>query len=223
MFERTINLIGIENYNKLKNLNILLIGIGGVGSFVFESLIRIGIENITIIDYDTVSLSNINRQLVATKKTLGKRKIDVAKDHVKEINENIKLKLLDVKLTNDNINILEDNYDYIIDACDSLEAKISLIKFAKEKNIKIISSMGMGNRVDPTKIKISKLNKTINDPLAKKIRSILRKDNIKLDIPVVFSEELPLKKDAINSLVTVPSVAGIYITSYIVNNTIKLS
>lgn len=223
MFERTINLIGIENYNKLKKLNILLVGIGGVGSFVFESLIRIGIENITIIDYDTVSLSNINRQLVATKKTLGKRKIDVAKDHVKEINENIKLKLLDVKLTNDNINILEDNYDYIIDACDSLEAKISLIKFAKEKNIKIISSMGMGNRVDPTKIKISKLNKTINDPLAKKIRSILRKDNIKLDIPVVFSEELPLKKDAINSLVTVPSVAGIYITSYIVNNTIKLS
>lgn len=223
MFERTINLIGIENYNKLKKLNILLVGIGGVGSFVFESLIRIGIENITIIDYDTVSLSNINRQLVATKKTLGKRKIDVAKDHVKEINENIKLKLLDVKLTNDNINILEDNYDYIIDACDSLEAKISLIKFAKENNIKIISSMGMGNRVDPTKIKISKLNKTINDPLAKKIRSILRKDNIKLDIPVVFSEELPLKKDAINSLVTVPSVAGIYITSYIVNNTIKLS
>lgn len=223
MFERTINLIGIENYNKLKKLNILLVGIGGVGSFVFESLIRIGIENITIIDYDTVSLSNINRQLVATKKTLGKRKIDVAKDHVKEINENIKLKLLDVKLTNDNINILEDNYDYIIDACDSLEAKISLIKFAKEKNIKIISSMGMGNRVDPTKIKISKLNKTINDPLAKKIRSILRKDNINLDIPVVFSEELPLKKDAINSLVTVPSVAGIYITSYIVNNTIKLS
>lgn len=223
MFERTINLIGIENYNKLKKLKILLVGIGGVGSFVFESLIRIGIENITIIDYDTVSLSNINRQLVATKKTLGKRKIDVAKDHVKEINENINLKLLDVKLTKDNINILEDNYDYIIDACDSLEAKISLIKFAKEKNIKIISSMGMGNRVDPTKIKISKLNKTINDPLAKKIRSILRKDNIKLDIPVVFSEELPLKKDAINSIVTVPSVAGIYITSYIVNNTIKLS
>ena len=223
MFERTINLIGLDNFNKLKELKILLVGIGGVGSFVFESLIRIGIENITIIDYDTVSLSNINRQLVATKKTLGKRKIDVAKSHAKLINENINLKLLDVKLTNDNINILEDNYDYIIDACDSLEAKISLIKFAKEKNIKIISSMGMGNRVDPTKIKISKLNKTINDPLAKKIRSILRKDNIKLDIPVVFSEELPLKKDAINSLVTVPSVAGIYITSYVVNNTIKLS
>ena len=130
---------------------------------------------------------------------------------------------MDIKITSENINNLKNDYDFIVDACDSIDAKISLIKFAKEQNIKIISSMGMGNRLKPQNIKISSLNKTINDPLAKKLRIILRKENINLNIPVVFSEELPIKKDAINSLVTVPSIAGIYITSYIINSVITVS
>lgn len=223
MFERTINLIGIDNFNKISNLNILLVGLGGVGSFVFESLIRSGVNNITIVDYDVVTLSNINRQLVANLNTLGRKKVDVAQEHAKEINNKINIKVLDLKLTSENINYLNDDYDFIVDACDSIDAKISLIKFAQEHNIKIISAMGMGNRLKPQNIKISSLNKTINDPLAKKVRNILRKENISLNIPVVFSEELPIKKDAINSIATVPSVAGIYITSYIINSVIKVS
>ena len=223
MFERTINLIGIDNFNKISNLNILLVGLGGVGSFVFESLIRAGVNNLTIVDYDVVTLSNINRQLVANLNTVGRKKIDVAIEHAKEINNKINIKALDIKITSENINNLKSDYDFIVDACDSIDAKISLIKFAKEHNIKIISSMGMGNRLKPQNIKISSLNKTINDPLAKKLRNILRKENINLNIPVVFSEELPIKKDAINSLVTVPSIAGIYITSYIINSVITVS
>lgn len=223
MFERTINLIGIDNFNKISNLNILLVGLGGVGSFVFESLIRAGVNNLTIVDYDVVTLSNINRQLVANINTIGRKKIDVAIEHAKEINNKINIKALDIKITSENINNLKSDYDFIVDACDSIDAKISLIKFAKEQNIKIISSMGMGNRLKPQNIKISSLNKTINDPLAKKLRNILRKENINLNIPVVFSEELPIKKDVINSLVTVPSIAGIYITSYIINSVITVS
>ena len=223
MFERTINLIGTDNFNKISNLNILLVGLGGVGSFVFESLIRAGVNNLTIVDYDVVTLSNINRQLVANLNTIGRKKIDVATEHAKEINNKINIKALDIKITSENINNLKSDYDFIVDACDSIDAKISLIKFAKEHNIKIISSMGMGNRLKPQNIKISSLNKTINDPLAKKLRNILRKENINLNIPVVFSEELPIKKDAINSLVTVPSIAGIYITSYIINSVITVS
>lgn len=223
MFERTINLIGTDNFNKISNLNILLVGLGGVGSFVFESLIRAGVNNLTIVDYDVVTLSNINRQLVANLNTVGRKKIDVAIEHAKEINNKINIKALDIKITSENINNLKSDYDFIVDACDSIDAKISLIKFAKEQNIKIISSMGMGNRLKPQNIKISSLNKTINDPLAKKLRNILRKENINLNIPVVFSEELPIKKDAINSLVTVPSIAGIYITSYIINSVITVS
>lgn len=223
MFERTINLIGTDNFNKISNLNILLVGLGGVGSFVFESLIRAGANNLTIVDYDVVTLSNINRQLVANLNTVGRKKIDVAIEHAKEINNKINIKALDIKITSENINNLKSDYDFIVDACDSIDAKISLIKFAKEHNIKIISSMGMGNRLKPQNIKISSLNKTINDPLAKKLRNILRKENINLNIPVVFSEELPIKKDAINSLVTVPSIAGIYITSYIINSVITVS
>ena len=223
MFEKTINLIGTDNFNKISNLNILLVGLGGVGSFVFESLIRAGVNNLTIVDYDVVTLSNINRQLVANINTIGRKKIDVAIEHAKEINNKINIKALDIKITSENINNLKSDYDFIVDACDSIDAKISLIKFAKEHNIKIISSMGMGNRLKPQNIKISSLNKTINDPLAKKLRNILRKENINLNIPVVFSEELPIKKDAINSLVTVPSIAGIYITSYIINSVITVS
>ena len=223
MFERTINLIGTDNFNKISNLNILLVGLGGAGSFVFESLIRAGVNNLTIVDYDVVTLSNINRQLVANINTIGRKKIDVAIEHAKEINNKINIKALDIKITSENINNLKSDYDFIVDACDSIDAKISLIKFAKEQNIKIISSMGMGNRLKPQNIKISSLNKTINDPLAKKLRNILRKENINLNIPVVFSEELPIKKDAINSLVTVPSIAGIYITSYIINSVITVS
>lgn len=223
MFERTINLIGTDNFNKISNLNILLVGLGGVGSFVFESLIRAGVNNLTIVDYDVVTLSNINRQLVANINTIGRKKIDVAIEHAKEINNKININALDIKITSENINNLKSDYDFIVDACDLIDAKISLIKFAKEHNIKIISSMGMGNRLKPQNIKISSLNKTINDPLAKKLRNILRKENINLNIPVVFSEELPIKKDAINSLVTVPSIAGIYITSYIINSVITVS
>jgi len=221
MYEKIIDLIGKENFIKLKNSKILLVGIGGVGSFAFETLIRSGFQDITIIDHDVVEESNLNRQLVANLSTLNMNKVDVAYNIAKNINKSIQIKRFKEYLCKDNMNILDNDYDYIIDACDSLKTKLELIKFARSNKIKIISSMGVGNRIDASKIKIQRLDKTKNDPLAKKLRKLLREDNLDLKIPVVCSEELPYKKGEVNSLMTSPSIAGILMVNYIINDIIN--
>lgn len=221
MYDRIINLIGKENFNKIKNSKILLVGVGGVGSFSFEALIRSGFQDITIVDHDKVEITNLNRQLVATLDTINKSKVEIAKETALKINENIKIRSIEEFLNKNNINLLESNYDYVIDACDSLETKLELIRFANKNNIKIISSMGVGNRVDASLIKIGRLDKTYNDPLAKKLRKLVKEEGLDNKIPVVCSDELPYKKGEVNSMITSPGIAGLLIVNYIINDIIK--
>lgn len=218
MYKRIINLIGEDNFKKIKNAKILLVGVGGVGSFAFEALIRSGFQNITIIDKDVVDLSNLNRQLVANLDTINKSKVDIAALKAKNINQNIKIKACKTFLDKNNINDLDKDFDYIIDACDTLNTKLELIKFANINKIKIISSMGVGNRIDASKIKISRLDKTNNDPLAKKLRKLVKDNNLNNKIPVVCSEEIPYKKGEVNSMITSPGIAGLLIVNYIIND-----
>lgn len=221
MFDRFLQIINENDFNKIKNAKVLIIGIGGVGGYALEALVRSGVENITIIDNDIVEETNINRQLVALHSTLNKPKTTVAKERCLDINPNAKITEITKFIDKDNIStIFNIEYDYIIDACDTITTKVLLIKYAKENNIKIISCMGTGNRLDPTKLNITKLNRTYGDALAKVMRKSLKENNINLDIPVVWSSEEAIKNAnrIPGSSALVPSVAGIYLASYIIND-----
>ena len=195
MYQRIIDLIGKENFEKITTKKILLVGCGGVGSFAYTALIRSGFLNITVIDKDRVDLTNLNRQLIANLNTIGQNK--------------------------DNINSLDKDYDYIIDACDTLNTKLELIKFANDNDIKIISAMGLGNRVHANNIKITTLDKTQNDPLARKLRKLVKDNHLNKKITVVFNESLPIKKEQVNSIITSPGIAGLLIVDYIINDIIE--
>lgn len=221
MFDRLEKILGTEEINKIKNLNILLIGIGGVGGYALESLVRMGINNITIVDYDKVAISNLNRQIISTNDVIGKFKVDIAKERALSINPNINIKIINKKIDKDNyLNLFKEPYDYVIDACDTITSKVLLIEYCALNKIKIISCMGTGNRLDPTKLEISTIWKTDIDPLARVMRKLLKEKNIKENIPVVWSKEIPVKiKDRTpGSSCLVPSVAGIYLTSYIIKD-----
>ena len=223
MFDRLLKLITNEDLNKIKNTNVLLVGVGGVGGYALEALVRCGIENITIVDSDNVEISNLNRQIISLQSNIGKPKVEVAATRVKDINPNINITTIKEFITKDNIDILfNNNYDYIIDACDTVTTKVLLIQEANKRNINIISCMGTGNRFDPSKIKITDISKTNNDPLAKIMRKLLRDINIKLQ-KVVFSDELPIKTSdrTPGSTSLVPSVAGIYAASYVINDILQ--
>ena len=176
---RLENLIGTSNVDKLKHLNILIIGLGGVGGYVVESLVRSGVRKFTLVDYDTIKPSNINRQIVVTRLNNNKYKTKEWKKRIKLINKEAKVNIINTKITEDNIELLfMENYDYIIDACDTVLVKISLIKECHKRNVKLISSMGMANKLDASKIQITTLDKTDYDPLAKKIRRAIRNKEI---------------------------------------------
>lgn len=209
-----------ENINKLINTKVLLVGVGGVGGSALEMLIRSGITNITIIDYDKFEESNLNRQILCLRKNIDKFKVDVAKERCLSINSDANITTINKKLDDILINEL-GTYNYIIDACDDLNAKILLVKYAIDNNIKIISSCGTGNRVDPTKLYITNIWKTENDPLAKKFRQTLRKENINYKLNVVTSKELPIVKGTtVASIATVPNAAGILLASYLIKDII---
>lgn len=223
MFDRLLKLISKEELEMLGKVNVLLVGVGGVGGYALESMVRIGFKNITIIDNDTVDLTNLNRQIISLHSNIGLLKVDVAEKRALDINPNINLKKIDTFITKDNIDtIFNEKYDYIIDACDTVTTKVELIKKAQEKNIKIISIMGTGNRLNPTMLEITDVFKTNYDPLAKVMRKLLRDNNItKAD--VITSKEIPIKTGTStpSSTSLVPSVAGIYATYYIVKDILK--
>ncbi len=223
MFDRLLELITIDDIKKIENTKILLVGVGGVGGYVLESLVRSGFKDISIIDGDVISLSNLNRQIIAKMTNIDKSKVEEAKTRYLEINPDVKINTINVYLNEDNFNTyINLNYDYIIDACDDILVKILLIKYAKSHNIKIITALGTGRKLDPTKLQITTLNKTFNDSLAKKLRSELRKQNIDLNIPVVFSsEEAKNTGNVIGSAIFVPACAGIFIANYIFKDIIK--
>ena len=223
MYERTLKIINKEQFNKVIKKPILLVGLGGVGGYALESLVRFGFQNITIIDHDNISLSNLNRQIIATSENIGLAKAEEAQKRATKINKNINIKVLATFLTKDNISQLSTEYDYIIDACDTITTKLELIKFAIKNNIKIISCLGTGNRLDPTKLVITDIWQTNYDPVAKILRKLLRDNNINTKIPVIWSKEIPIKTgdSQPGSICTVPAVAGIYMVSYIINDSLK--
>lgn len=210
-----------EKIEKIKEKNILLIGLGGVGGYVFETLVRSGIENITIVDGDTFEESNLNRQLLSLKSTINKNKTDVAEARAKEINENIKIKKITQVLTKENINEINfKEYDYVIDACDTLEIKKQIIKICTKNNIKFISSMGTGNKFHPELLELTTLDKTEYDPIAKILRKYVKEEKINKKIKVVSSKEKPIKTNTttIGSNAFVPATAGLLLTSYVIND-----
>lgn len=212
MNERLVKLINVDN---LKDKNILLVGVGGVGSFCFEVLIRSGIKNITIIDFDKYEKSNINRQLNSSLDTIGLYKVDVLSKHAKAIDPNINITISKEKLDN-NSKIDYSKYDYVIDACDSVDAKINIITNCINSNVKVISSMGIGNRVDSSHLRVISFKKVNGDPLAKKLRYELKKINFKGDFMCVASDELPIKSNPISSYISVTSYAGILLADYVI-------
>ena len=216
---RLESLVGEENIQKIKALNVLVLGLGGVGGYAVESLVRCGVSNITLVDGDTIKPSNINRQIIATVKNNNKYKTKEWKKRIKMINPDAIVNIINTHITEDNMEVLFSmKYDYIIDCCDTSKVKIKLIKECHEKGIKVVSSMGMANKMDATKIMISTLDKTETDPLAKKIRSEIRNKDIMRDVTVVYSNETPINNTMLGSTAFVPAVAGLYITNYIIKD-----
>lgn len=228
--ERTKIVIGQDGIDLLRNANILVFGIGGVGSYVVEGLVRAGIGNLTIVDFDTVDITNINRQIPALHSTIGMNKTDVLEKRIKDINPEINLKC-HTSLYNEDTSdtLLDGDYDFVVDAIDMFPSKIHLIESCYKRGLNIISSMGMGNKLDPTMIEIADIHKTEMCPLAKIIRREAKKRGIK-KLPVVYSREKPRDtgitqedgrtKRVNGSMSFVPSCAGLIISSYIVRKII---
>lgn len=221
MFDRLELLIGKENIEKISKINVLIVGIGGVGGTALEALVRSGVKNITIIDKDVFSESNLNRQIFSTRDSIGLYKVDVGINRCKSINPDVNITGLKINLDEKNVNELE-YFDFIIDACDDINAKLALMQYANKNNINLISSMGTGKRLNPSNVIITRLDKTSNDPLAKKMRYEARKRGLKLNIPVVCSKEEPINKDrVIASSIFVPSTAGLMLAYYIIEKVIN--
>ena len=188
MFERLEKIIGKENLLRIKNTSVMVVGVGGVGGYVVESLVRSGIENIIIVDHDIVDVTNKNRQIIALDSTIGKKKVDVLKSRILDINPNTKVTTLDTFLDNTNIDsfITKYNPDYVVDACDTIMTKKSLISTCLKHHIFILSSMGTGNKLDPSKLQISDIRKTSYDPLAKILRKWVNDEKIKDKIQLIM-------------------------------------
>lgn len=230
IYTRTELLIGREKLEILKKSKVIVFGIGGVGSFTVESLARCGVGKISMVDFDTIDITNVNRQIHAFKENVGLYKVDEMKKRVNSINEDIIVDTFKEKLEKENISKFNlEEYDYIVDAIDTITSKIFLAKYAFEKNIKIISAMGAGNKMDPTRLKVSDINKTTTCPLARVLRRELKKVGVK-KLKVVYSDEKSVgekieneqrRKSSPSSISFMPSVMGLIIASEIVKDLIK--
>lgn len=219
IFEREEIVIGHENLEKLKNASVCVFGVGGVGGFAVEALARAGVGNIDVLDNDIVVLSNLNRQIIATQDTLGLPKVDVIESRIKSINKDCIVNKFRI-FYEPNMDFDFKKYDYVIDCIDSLKSKIDIIEKCKKNNIKIISSMGMGNKINPLDIEISDIYKTSVDPIAKILRRELKLRHIN-SLKVVYSKEAPLKMvdtKTTGSVSFVPSVAGLILASEVIKD-----
>ena len=231
LFSRSELIYGKEAMDKLNKCHVAIFGVGGVGGYVVEALARTGVGNFTLIDNDTVALSNFNRQIIATKETLGKYKVDVMKERILSINDKAVVEVKKMFVLPENINEIDFcQFDYIVDAIDTVKAKLAIIAKANELNIPMISSMGAGNKLNPMGFIVTDINKTDTCPLAKKIRYELRQMGIK-KLKVVYSKEQPVKlkeqlfnenkKPIPGSNAFVPSACGLLIASEVINDLIK--
>ena len=233
-FSRTELLIGKEKLEKIHTKKVAIFGIGGVGSYVVEALVRAGVQNFILVDKDIVDLTNLNRQIIATTSTVGKPKVEVAKKRILDINPNANIEIHQEFFMPDSDDFLDNTVDYIADCVDTVTAKIELVLRAEKHNIPIISSMGTGNKLDPTKFEITDIFKTEVCPLAKTMRKELKKREIK-SLKVIYSKEEPIKttkcydsnctntkgNQVPGSISFVPSVAGLIIASEIIKDLIS--
>jgi len=218
---RTKGVLGENGIEKLKNSCVAVVGLGGVGSFAFEALVRAGVGKLIIIDHDVVDVSNINRQLVATKKTVGKPKVEIAKEHALEKNDEVRIIAIKEFISSENAKeLLGENVDIIIDAIDSVNSKVELVEFASANNIEIISSMGTANKLDPLSFKFGDIFETSVDPLAKIMRKKLKDKGVQ-KLKVIYSTEQPKKNSEdptiLGSVSYVPSACGLVLASKAVN------
>lgn len=235
MTERTEILVGKENIEKLKQSSVLIAGLGGVGAFAIEAIVRAGVENIVIIDGDNVSKSNINRQLLALNSTINRSKAELMAERLRDINPNINLKVIDEYIKDERIKeILEENpTDWVIDAIDTLSPKVYLLVHSYNMNRKIVSSMGSGGKFDPSLIKITDISKTYNCPLAHHIRKQLHKNGIYKGITAVFSpekvdksriveERSENKRTTVGTISYMPALFGLNIASVVIRDIIDM-
>lgn len=227
VYDRTELLIGADGVDSLKNGAVIVFGLGGVGGMAAEALSRAGVGHITLVDFDEINITNINRQIIALHSNIGEKKAEVMKKRINDINPDIDVKALDKRITTDNINTFEiQKYDYIIDAIDDVPAKIALITRAFEINVPIVSSMGTGDKMDPEKLSLQKIKHTNTCPLAKVMRTKLRKEGIK-DLDVVCSSEVPertIPRSEINqtaSISFVPASAGLLLAKKVITKLIE--
>ena len=219
-FER-LELLVHEKINDIYNKNVLIVGLGGVGSYAVEALVRSGISNLTIVDNDTISLTNLNRQLMAYHSNIGNFKTDEIEKRILSINPKANITKITEFIDMSNINkLFETHIDYVVDACDTMIVKLELIRICNNKNIKLISCMGTGNKMDPSKLKIMDIRKTSYDPIAKKIRKMIKDERINTKVMVVCSDEEAKVK--INKVIPsnsfVPATAGLLCASFVIND-----
>lgn len=227
-FSRTELLIGKEGVEVLSHSRVAVFGVGGVGGYAVEALARAGVGSLDVVDHDVVSVSNLNRQILATRSTVGQKKADVAEARIKDINPDCVVKKWDVFFLPETKEQFDFSaYDYVVDAVDTVAAKIALIEAAKENNVPIVCSMGAGNKLDPTAFSVKDIAKTSVDPLAKVLRKELKKRGIS-DVKVVCSEETPQNcvikeggRHAPGSVSFVPSVVGLILAGEVVKDLVN--
>ena len=233
--ERTELLIKKEGIEKLQNSNVLVVGLGGVGSFAAEFLVRAGVGNMTIVDGDVVDITNINRQLPALRSTVGKYKVEVVAERLLDINPDLNLHPINEFVVPERVDSIFENknFDYILDCIDSITPKLTLIKYAKRKKIKIVSSMGAGGKFDPSKVLVRDISKTHSCFLAKQVRKRLKKENINKGIRCVFSNEIQqeeslkltdgsnYKRSFYGTISFIPAVFGLYAAAEVINHLVK--
>lgn len=221
-FDRAESMLGEEFLDILNKKRVIIFGLGGVGGYCLEGLIRGGIQNITIVDGDVIDETNINRQILATEKTIGMPKVEVAKSRAYEINSDIEIESIYEFYKDEKYEMFKlDEYDYIIDAIDDVKAKISLAYFADKSNIPMISSMGTGNKLNATSFKVDSIHNTSVCPLAKKMRKELKKIGV-TDLKVVYSNEEPIKKiSPPGSISFIPPIAGFIMAGEVIKDLIN--
>lgn len=228
-FSRTISLLGEQDFDKIINKKVIIFGVGGVGAACAISLARIGLKKLTIVDYDRVDISDLNRQVFTNLNNVGMYKCIALKNYIKSINPKIVINFKIKKILYNVEDFDLKSYDYVVDAIDLITAKINLIEYCFKNSIKIISSMGTGNRIDASKLEIIDIYKTSNDPLAKVLRSEFKKRGVK-KLDVVFSSEIPYikskriqgkNKSTPSSISFVPPVAGYIMASHVIMKFLK--
>lgn len=223
-FSRLSKVIGDESVNLLSKKCVLVLGCGGVGGYTCEALVRSNIGRIIIVDFDIIDESNLNRQIIALESTIGLKKVDVLEKRLKDINSSCEVIKIDKFIDCNNLDeLFKFDIDYFVDACDTVRTKKAIIDECLARKIKFISCMGTGNKLDPTKLEIIDIRKTVNDPLARIIRKYVKDKKINSKVLVLSSTEVPVKigESTPGSTAFVPSCAGLIIASYIIGELIR--